>query len=93
VEEFQILAEIELGDAVSAFLKTPVGQYLDGCSQQDIDSAKDELLKLDPFSEDVSKRIASIQLKAKAAQLIRSYLSEAIIKGQQAQHQIDEVED
>lgn len=83
----------ELGKDIKAFLDTPVGKYIDGCTQQDIENAKNELIDLDPYAEstlaELQNRISKIQLRAKTAMYLRDYLAEAIVNANQAIHQLE----
>lgn len=83
-----LVAEAELGEQAKKFLVTKVGRYIDGCSKQDIDEAKDQLFELDPYKFDtlveLQNAIASIKAKAVSAMKLRGYISEAIVRGNQA---------
>jgi len=92
----ELLADFELGEEAKRFLNTELGKYIDGCSQQDVDNAKDLLLELDSYSftdlQSLQNAINAIQNKAKTAQDIRIYIAEAITNGQMAEHQLDQNE-
>ena len=89
-----ILATEQLGTQAKSFLESDLGKYIDGCSKQDIEAAKDELLALDPYIfpdlQLLQNAISSIQQKARVANSIREYLAEAITNGAQATHQLEE---
>lgn len=86
-------AEHQLGIELTKFIETDVGKYLDGCSQQDVEAAKDELLEIDPYKfttlRALQNKICDIQHKAKVAMSLRQYLYDAIINAQQAEHQLN----
>lgn len=86
-------AEKELGEEIAKFLQTDIGKYLDGCTSQDIESAKDDLLELDPHKytslTELQNAMAGIQKRARTAESLRQYLSEAILNGNQAEHQLE----
>lgn len=92
-----LIAEEELGERVRAFLQTDVGKYLAGVVQQDIEEAKTKLLELDPYTfkslQDLQSEIAGLQTKARIAEKLAGYLSEAVIKGDQATHQLAQGDD
>lgn len=97
MNEIQLIASQQLGDEAKAFLKSNIGQLIIGCAEHDVREAKDDLLKIDPYEfktlAELQSKISSLQLKAKIALQIDSYLSEAITSGEQASHQLQEVQD
>lgn len=86
------IAQIEIGEEARRFLATELGKYIDGCTEQDIENAKDELLELDPYVsktlKELQNAISQIQQKAINAASLRGYIAEAIINGDQAIHQL-----
>jgi hypothetical protein len=97
-EETVLIATEALGDEAKAFVKSDLGQYLSGIAEQDVNEAKRELFKLDPYSihslPELQAKIASIQMRAKVALQIDGYINEAITRGIQASQQLDqEVDD
>ena len=89
-----VIAVEQLGIQVKSFLESDLGKYIEGCTRQDVESAKDELIALDPYLFTdlplLQNAISSIQEKARIAESIRGYLSEAITNGAQATHQLEE---
>lgn len=90
----ELEAEEIIGKDMKSFLVSPSGKYIDGCTQQDIDLAKDELLELDPYKsttlQELQNKVIAIQTKARIAIALRSYIAEAIVKGNQATHQLNQ---
>lgn len=90
------IAEHELGEKAKEFLGTELGKYINGCSLQDIDEAKDRLLEINPYDyktlEELQNAIVSIQKGAKVAEGVRLYIAEAIQRGEQALHKLSEEE-
>lgn len=88
-----LIAQAQLGDKVRAFLEGDIGQYLLGCAKQDIEAAKDLLFDLDPHKFttliDLQNEIIRLQDKGKKAMGLQGYLSEAIVNGDQAIHQLE----
>ena len=89
----ELLAEDLLGREVKEFLLTNVGKYIDGCTQQDIQSATDEMMAIDPYAytslAELQNKISSIKLKALIGESLRGYMADAIVKGNQALHQLE----
>lgn len=89
----ELEASEELGKVLKAFLLTDAGKYIDGCSGQDIDNAKEELFDLDPYEfntlAELQNKLWSIKRKGLIAQSLRSYIAEAIVNGNQATHQLE----
>lgn len=92
-----LVAEVELGEQFKKFLNTKVGRYIEGCTQQDIDVAKDELLAIDPYKYntlvELQNAIRSIQEKAVCLQKLRAYMADAIVRGDNAGHVLAQAED
>lgn len=88
-----LIADVEIGEQAKAFLQGDLGRYLEGCAQQDLTQAKDELFDLDPYkyTELVALQgaISAIQRKGKIALDVQQYLAEAITNGSQALHQLE----
>lgn len=94
-EEVSQLQKIEeIGDKARAFIQSPLGQYLDSLTIEEIEEAKEKLLNLDPYKfTELSKlqsEIAGIQRDATVARYLRGYLAAAIENGNQATHQLSE---
>lgn len=90
-EEDKIIEK--LGYEAEKLVKSDLGKYLDGVYQQDLNEAKLALLEIDPFSyktlTDLQNQIAALQFNVKLAQKLQSYLSDTIINGRQATHQLE----
>lgn len=91
-----ILATEKLGIQAKAFLESDLGKYLSGCAMQDLDTAKDDLILLDPYIfgslSELQNKIYSLQRKARLAESLRQYLAEAITNGEQAMHKLENEE-
>lgn len=91
-----LMAEEELGRQTKVFLQTEVGKYLDGCTIQDVEAAKDALLEIDAYGfsdlQSLQSKISQLQQRSKVAIALRSYLNEAIVNGSNAQHQLAQEE-
>lgn len=87
------IATFKLGEAAKVFIQSDLGKYLDGCSLQDLEQAKDDLLDLDPYAfislVDLQNKIVLLQLNAKIAQKMRVYLAEIVERGRQSEHQLE----
>lgn len=77
-----LLAEVELGLDVRAFLGTDVGKLIAGRAEHDLVTARLELEAADP--ED-PKLIRSIQNRIAVARNVITWLEEAIGNGRQAE--------
>ena len=91
------VADYKLGKEAELFIQSDLGKYIDGCSLQDLDAAKESLLELDPYEfkdlTGLQNKIISLQLQAKVAQKLRDYLAETVERGRQAEHQLETEED
>lgn len=87
-------AEFLLGLEAEKFIQSDLGKYINGCIQQDIESAKQELSELDPYKyttlPELQNAITEIQNRSRASKDLYSYISEAINRGIQAEHQLDQ---
>jgi len=75
------------GAQVEQFLDSDVGKYLTQKAQEDANAALGALAIVDP--ED-AKRIRALQNDVKIADLVISWLSEAIVRGDVAQQKLRE---
>lgn len=89
----ELEAQELIGRRFREFLASDVGKYLSGCTEQDIDAAKDELLELNPYSfdslVDLQNKISQIKRRAEIASALIEYIQEAIVQGNQALHQLE----
>lgn len=79
--EQELYAEAALGRQVEGFFQGDLGRYLLGCADQEIESAMDELKHVHPWR---SRKIRDLQNKIYRAESFKVWLSELIIRGQQA---------
>lgn len=93
----ECLAEAELGIQIQNFISTDVGRYLIGCRDQDENDATDKLLNLDAFQYstlgELQSAITKIQQDILTAKKVHGYLSDAIIRGNQAEEILSTIED
>jgi hypothetical protein len=73
-------AQVEMGEDAETFLRTDLGRYIIGRSQQDISDNVEKLIAADP---DNMLAIQGIQNKIKLARMLPQYLSELIIEKNQ----------
>lgn len=90
----ELISTAEFGDRVEALVQSDIGEYLEECAEQDAQEALEELMKLNPYDfstlGELQSAIAGCQEKAHIARKILGYLGDAIIRGQQADQQLDE---
>ncbi len=89
--ERQYFMEANLGEQVRSFLNSPTGRYLHGRAKLELEDAKTKLLELDPYSSEGRAEHAKIKTNAWAAQNFITWCSEAIINGDAAATQLDEI--
>ncbi|MCR4308116.1 MAG: hypothetical protein NUV80_06165 [Candidatus Berkelbacteria bacterium] len=91
------IAAFKLGKEAEVFIQSDLGKYIDGCSKQDMESAKQALLDLDPYAfkdlVELQNKIVSLQTQAKLAMKVIDYFAETINRGKQAEHQLETEED
>ena len=90
----ELEADLLIGEDMKAFLNSDVGKYILGCAEQDIQEYRESLQELDPYKyttlADLQNAIADISRKAEIAGLVKGYIADAIIRGQQAEHTLNE---
>jgi len=71
------------GREVEQFCDTdPIGQYLINRAREDLAKAQEALVTIDPYA---TQEIAALQLNARVAQKVRTWLREAIEAGRNAE--------
>lgn len=83
----ELFAEAILGRDAEDFVNSDVGRYVIGCAEQEAFEATDQLKKVYPWRKN---KIIELQNKIWRAESIQTWLSELIIKGRQAQQQLEE---
>lgn len=82
--------QAKLGEDVIQWLNSPVGRYLHGVANQEIEELRDALEKCDPDSRRGKRKIRKLQLKAQAARYFMQWCTEAVQNGEAAFRQIQE---
>lgn len=82
-----LVAELELGIQAEEWFRTPLGQYVLGCIDQEIESAKEDFTTVDV--DDV-KGIRELQDRIKRANTVKSWFAELIERGRQAERVLTE---
>lgn len=90
-ENDYLFAEAKLGIEVDNFLQTDIGRYLKGRAQQEVDEAVNVFLNCDP--ERSRELIMKAKAKARAAQQVMTWLTEAYNDGMGAVVQLEELGD
>lgn len=88
--EREYFAQASLGEDVRGFLVSPVGRYLHGCAQQEVDALRDELEKVNPDSFWGKRKLRKLQQRAAAARYFMTWCAEAIQTGEMAYRQLEE---
>jgi len=83
------IATVEIGDLAEEFMKSKLGRYLQGASDQDKQLALEQLGKVNPAD---TESIIALQIKASSAEGAIQWLKEAILMGQQAELEIINME-
>lgn len=83
-KERVLFAKAQLGEQAREFLATPVGRYLHGRAQQDMDDVKDQLLGTNVDSFFGRRKFRRLQSKAECARMFMAYLVDAITEGEHA---------
>lgn len=93
----ELKAEEKLGKEAQAFVQSDLGRLFLGRSQAEEDSAAHELLDLNVYGhatlEDLRDTVLKIQDRVRSARMLKAYIQEAIIIGQQATHTLSTQED
>jgi len=89
--ERRYFMEGNLGEQVRAFLCSEVGQYLHGRARMDFEAAKEELFDLDPYTNEGRAEYARLKIEGCAAQNFLKWCADAIINGDAATRQLNEI--
>lgn len=89
VEAQALLAQIDIGKQALSFFESPLGQYIKGSAIQDIIEHRFKLEEMDLNSQ--FKEAQAAQLAIKSCYLALHWLENAIIIGQQAEEQLDQL--
>lgn len=81
-------AQYELGQEADVFWQSELGKYALGCAKQDTDVALAKLKDVDPND---SKLIRELQNDVDRPARALGWLNDAIIKGREALHSLDEL--
>ena len=84
-DEATLRAEYTIGLEAEVFMKSDLGRYLQGVSEQEVNSYKEQLAWTDP--ED-AKAIREIQTKIHVAKTCLVWLEEAITRSYEAEEQL-----
>lgn len=76
-----LIEQIALQEEVQKFLNSKIGVYLQRKMEDDMKSAMLSLIKTNPKDIDI---IETLQNKYRVCQMIKIYLAQAIVNGQQA---------
>lgn len=69
------------GEQVDQFLKGEIGQYVESCAQEELESAAQEFATTSLYD---TTKLADLQLKIRTANTVIGWLKQAIIAGKQA---------
>jgi hypothetical protein len=83
----QLEHEVSLGEQAEAFLASPLGKYLVGRAEAEVEEGVEALKRADP--ED-AKAIRAIQTIIARAESFQYWLAEAIMAGENAQQELTE---
>jgi len=83
----ELFSEAIVGRDAEDFVTSDIGKYIIGCAEQEAEEATDQLKRVYPWR---TRKITELQNKIWRAESIQSWLSELIIKGRQAQQQLEE---
>lgn len=82
-------AEVVIGIEAEKFLESHIGQYLVGCGIQDEEHAIISLLDFNPYDYstlgELQTALAKLQQDVHIARKVQGYLTDAIVKGTQAE--------
>lgn len=82
-------AEVIMGIEVEKFLETTIGRYILGCGDMDEKDAIGTLLNFDPYEYstlgEIQTALAKMQQNVHIARKVHGYLSDAIVRGNQAE--------
>jgi len=82
--------EARLGVTVQHFLVSDVGRYLHGRAKFALEEVKQKMLDLDPGIPSFLQEFVGLQKDAWAAESFMKWCAEAIVNGENANHQLEE---
>lgn len=83
----ELYAEAIVGKDAEDFANSDIGKYIIGCAEMEANEAMDKLKTVFPWRR---RRIQELQNQIWRAESLQSWLAELIIKGRQAQQQLEE---
>jgi len=83
----ELFAEAIIGRDAEDFVNSDIGRYVIGCAEQEANEAIAQLKNVYPWRR---RKITELQNKIWRAESIQTWISELIIKGRQAQQQLEE---
>lgn len=87
MSETELYAEAILGRDAEEFAQSDIGRYVFGCAEQEAQEALSQLKNVYPWRR---RKITELQNKIWRAESVQTWLSELIIKGRQAQQQLED---
>ena len=87
-EDRALFAEAKLGHEAQMFLSSDLGRLLQGRAKVDIETAKDELVRVSCYE---TQTIETLQFNARVAEQFIRWVGEAIQNGHYAEQQLDEL--
>ncbi len=81
-----LYAEAMFGRDAEEFMNSEIGRYLTGCAEQEIEEAVHQLKHIHPWR---TRKIRDIQAQIWRAESFKQWISEAIVRGQQALQQLE----
>lgn len=92
-----VTAEAVLGIEVENLFESDVGKFILGAAEQDENDAMIKLMEFDPYQfttlGELQSALAKIQQNVLISRNVQGYLSDAIIRGRQAEEIIANIED
>ena len=83
----ELYAEAIIGRDAEDFANSDIGRYVIGCAEQEASEAMAQLKNIYPWRR---RKITELQNKIWRAESMQTWISELIIKGRQAQQQLEE---
>ena len=83
----ELYAEAIIGRDAEDFVNSDIGRYVIGCAEQEANEAMAQLKNIYPWRR---RKITELQNKIWRAESMQTWISELIIKGRQAQQQLEE---
>lgn len=96
-QDDELKAEEKLGQQAKAFVQSDLGRLFIGRATAEEESAAHDLLDLNVYQhqtlETLRDAVLTIQDRVRAGRMLKAYLQEAIIIGEQATHTLSTSED